>query len=188
MGVRKNETQVIDFQAVNWFERRFNDINWTTSKLDPDIVGLDRRIELVEEGKHTASVAFVQIKGRRKANKSKGRKTGFPYVSQRLEVEHLDYYSKMSEPVFLVVVDLEKQDGYWIFIQKYVRELLRGKDWRSKISNKRGKKPEIMIPVPISNRLTEPSNFREAIKDSIGYMAKLSKGSDPICGLYDSQA
>jgi len=138
------------------------------------VVGLDCRIELVEKGKHTALAAFVQIKGKRKATKNKGKKTGFPYVSQRLEVEHLDYYSKMSEAVFLGVVDLERQDGYWIFIQKYVRESLPGKDWRSKISNKRGKKPEIMIPVPIANRLTETSKFREAITDSIGYMARVA--------------
>jgi hypothetical protein len=135
MGVRKNETQVIDVQAVKWLEQKFNDMNWTTSEIAPDVVGLDRRIELVEEGKHTAWAAFVQIKGKRKAAKSKGRKTGFPYVSQRLEVEHLDYYSKMREPVFLVVVDLDRRDGYWIFIQRYIQEGLRGADWRSRISN-----------------------------------------------------
>jgi hypothetical protein len=174
MGVRKDETQVIDVQAVNWFEQQFNDMHWTTSKIDPDVVGLDRRIELVEEGKHTASAAFVQIKGKRKATKNKGRKTGFPYVSQRLEVEHLDYYSKMSEPVFLVVVDLERRDGHWIFIQRYIRDSLRDTDWRSRISNERGKKPEIMIPIPFSNRLTEANKFREAIKDSIGYMARVA--------------
>ena len=174
MGVRKDETQVIDVQAVKWFEQRFNDMNWTTTEIVPDVVGLDRRIELVEAGKHTALSAFVQIKGKRKAAKSKGRKTGFPYVSQRLEVEHLEYYSKMTEPVFLVVVDLERRDGYWIFIQGYIREALRGTDWRSRISNKRGKKPEIMIPVPYSNCLSEANKFREAIKDSIGYMAKVA--------------
>jgi hypothetical protein len=174
MGVRKDETQVIDVQAVKWFEQRFNDINWTTTEIVPDVVGLDRRIELVEEGKHTALSAFVQIKGKRKAARSKGRKTGFPYVSQRLEVEHLEYYSRMTEPVFLVVVDLDKRDGYWIFIQRYIREGIRGTDWRSRISNERGKKPEIMIPVPFSNRLSEVNKFREAIKDSIGYMAKVA--------------
>jgi hypothetical protein len=174
MGVRKDETQVIDVQAVNWFEQQFNDMNWTTTKIEPDVVGLDRRIELVETGKHTALAAFVQIKGKRKATKNKGRKTGFPYVSQRLEVEHLDYYSKMTEPVFLVVVDLERLDGYWIFTQNYVRESLRSKDWRSRVSNNRGKKPEIMIPVPFSNRLAEANRFREAIKDSIGYMARVA--------------
>lgn len=39
MGVRKDETQVIDVQAVAWFEQQFNDMNWTTSKIDPDVGG-----------------------------------------------------------------------------------------------------------------------------------------------------
>jgi hypothetical protein len=42
MGVRKDETQVIDVQAVKWFEQKFNNMNWTTSEIAPDVVGLER--------------------------------------------------------------------------------------------------------------------------------------------------
>jgi hypothetical protein len=31
-----------------------------------------------------------------------------------------------------------------------------------------------MIPVPFSNRLSEVNKFREAIKDSLGYMARVA--------------
>src|SRR5438034_1155954 len=103
MGVRKSETQIIDRKAVRIFEDLYDDEWWTSLSFVPDVVGIDRRVDLVEDGKHIGLACYVQIKGKKKFPPKK-KKSDF--ISQKIEVEHLEYYSRLAVPVFLFVIGI----------------------------------------------------------------------------------
>jgi hypothetical protein len=178
MGIRKNKAHVIDHKAIAILKLMYEDMDWSIFDLSPDY-GLDQVIEVVEGGKHSGKAILVQVKGRGNLP-GKGEK-----IKQPLEIEHLDYYTKRIEPVFLIVVDVKRQEGYWVFLQKYVKTELRYREWRPGASSQLGKKPEITINVPASNRLSDRKRFKSAIEDALGYMKRLSI-SDGI--IYNQQA
>jgi hypothetical protein len=177
MGVGKNKAQVIDVKAVAAFKSQFSDEAWTVYDIAPDY-GIDQKIEIFEKKeKHTGKVAYIQIKGRQrlkgKVRKDYSKFQKAEYISQELEVEHLKYYEKRREPVFLFVIDVETSEGYWLFLQKHIKEQLLGGTWRSKAPNSK-KKPKVTVRVPITNRMTDAASFRAAIEDAIAYMDRLS--------------
>lgn len=164
MGVRKSQTQVTDARAVGVVKDLYDDMEWTTYDIKPDY-GIDQKIEILEEGKHTAVAAYVQIKGHLKLKKGKG-----DFASQEIECEHLEYYLNTNVPVFLVVVDVASKEGFWVFIQEYAHTHLSGGEWRARLLGP-AKEPKVTVRVPLANRLADRRRFKEAVVRARRYLA-----------------
>jgi Domain of unknown function (DUF4365) len=158
--MKKPISHVIDEQAIKIFKAAFPEDAWTVYDIRPDY-GKDHKVELVESEDHTGQTFWVQVKGQKKVSRLRNG-----MVSFKLETEYLDYHTKLTAPMFLVVVDVTKRIGYWVFTQKYERTQLRNVAWR--------RQQYIQIRLPSSNLLSDLRSLRAAVKDAIGYMGRLS--------------
>jgi len=183
MGTRKDRNSEIDEDAVHVVEGILRGEDWNRSKPQPDKVGLDKRVDLLED-RHPQINFYLQIKGMGPKT-AKGKKQ--PLVShagtlnKKIELEHLDYYMKLPTPVFLVVVDVVGRVAYHVHVQRYVLEELKSDDWQDRLrahNEARGRQrskraPTKTIRVPVKNILSDTSTFRDAVRDAKGYMASL---------------
>ncbi len=86
-----------------------------------------------------------------------------------MEVQHLAYYlDKVPLPVFLVVVDTTKEEGWWVFLQHHIKTELKD-GWRTKSS--------ASIRLPLSNSIGDSNALRTAISDATEYMRELRPSS-----------
>ena len=138
---------------------------WLIRKQDPDI-HVDYFVEIDDRSKPTGVIFGVQLKG-----------TGSPRYSKNcikisLKTKHLAYYlDKVKQSVFLVVVDIKKRQGYWIFVQEWAKDKLNNQKWREQ--NK------IMVKIPLSNSLSDTQKLSEAISKAEIYMRDLWPSSIP---------
>ncbi len=182
MGTRKDRNREIGEDAVRVVEGILRGADWNLSKPQPDNVGLDIRVDLLENH-HPQINFYLQIKGMGPKT-AKGKKQ--PLVShagtlnKEIELEHLDYYMKLPAPVFLVVVDVVEGVAYYLHVQRYVLEELKGDDWQDRLrahQEARGRSkraPTKTIRVPVKNILSDTSTFKDAVRDAKGYMASLA--------------
>lgn len=147
----KGRNQTIGNQAVLVFKNFYENDDSTVFDISPDN-GTDHIVETLVDEKYTGKSVRIQIKGHAKVKISGGRRGGPAHAIEKVEVKNLRHWSKSHQPVFLVVVDLERRDGYWLFIQEYLgnapdllKDLSKGKEAR--------------IKVPTSNRLSDTSSF-----------------------------
>ena len=184
MGTRKDENSDIDEDAIHVVEGILRGGDWGRSKPEPDKVGLDMLVNLLEN-RHPIVTFFLQIKGMGPKTRE-GKKV--PQVSRTgtldrpIELEHLDYYMKLSVPVFLVVVDVVKKVAHYVHIQHYIEEELKSDDWRERLhvykethaQIRLKTKPTKTIRVPVANKLSDTPKFKDAVRDAHGYMASLA--------------
>jgi hypothetical protein len=180
MGTRKDSNSVIDEDAVHIVEGILRGDDWGRSKPQPDKVGLDMRVDLLEGG-HPQLSFYLQIKGI-------GARTrqGEPHpiisttgtVNKAIELEHLDYYMKLPVPVFLVVVNVVQRVAYYVHVQRYALEDLKGDDWQERLRDHKsrgsGTPPTKTIRVPAKNVLADTEAFKGVVRDARGFMASLS--------------
>jgi hypothetical protein len=120
--------------------------------------GLDYVIEPKEKsGAMSGLQAFVQLKSSAKPAQRQN------HISQKMTADHLMYYmTKAQLPVFLVVVDVEHEEGYWLFLQEYL------------LANaKLGKSPAprtLTLPVRYQNRVSEADSFQNAVTAAAQFM------------------
>ena len=162
--MKKHSTHIIDKEAVKFFKNSLPEEHWTVYDVQPDY-GKDQKVELVEGDEHTGLTFWVQIKGQKKVSRLKDGSISF-----RLETKDLDYHTRLQAPMFLVVVDVTKQVGYWVFTQQYERTWLKNVAWRSQ--------EYIQIRLPSSNKLSDLKAYREAVKQAIRYMTTLTLQAD----------
>ena len=118
--MKRPSNQRIDSHAQKIFESKCP-TNWSIQEPNEDY-GIDYYIRVFEDdpiGEATKIFFAVQLKGvkRLKSNKT--------HVSFSMKTDTLDFYlTKVSEPVFLVVVDTSLNKIYWLFLQKYINETL----------------------------------------------------------------
>ncbi len=184
MGTRKDSNSEIDEDAVHVVEGILRGSDWNRSKPQPDKVGLDMRVDLLED-RHPQIGFYLQIKGmgaktRRGEPQPSKSKTGT--FNKPIELEHLDYYMKLPVPVFLVLVDVVATAAYYTHVQRYVLEELGGDNWRERLhayevarkSSCPGSPPTKTIRVPAGNILSDTVTFVRAVRDAKGYMASLT--------------
>ena len=140
---------------------------WVLREQRPDY-GIDFHIEPSEKfGKEdvlTGTLCGVQLKGCKKPQISGS------HIAFDLKTKHLKYYvDKCSLPVFLVVVDTEKSEGYWCFLQQYAKETLRQKQWRHRKT--------VRIQLPVANTLVDTPLLLRAIEHAKNFMASLRPAS-----------
>ena len=162
--MQKHLTHVIDEEAVGIFKRALPPKEWTVYDIKPDY-GKDHKVELVDGGEHTGLTFWVQIKGQKIVRRLKDGTIAF-----KLERKDLDYHNKLLVPLFLIVVDVTNQVGYWVFLQEYVRTRLRNDAWRTQ--------DYIQIHLSASNTLSKTSLLRQAVREAIRYMTGLTFHAD----------
>jgi Domain of unknown function (DUF4365) len=116
---------------------------------------------LVEIGENNGDLSgssfFVQLKGQERPEVSAdGMQVKFP-----LETKHTAYYiDKIKDlPVFLVVIDVRRKKGWWLFLQPALEE---DQAWRQRDS--------VTIDLPILNLLTETDALRQAVERAKKWM------------------
>jgi hypothetical protein len=148
----------IDDQAIAIF-RSIKPVELVISDLHPDYAK-DYFVEIADGNKMTGEQAIVQLKGQQALRALKGSNS----FSFMLKQKHAVYFAdKEKLPVFLVLIDVNKKEGYWLFVQQYLLETLRGRKWRHKRS--------IAVHVPACNSLANKASFLEAIRSARTYMA-----------------
>ena len=106
---------------------------------------LDYSAEFIEKDEPSGKRIYVQLKGTKSLKINNGN------ISFQMKVKHLLYYEQVTQaPVFLVVVDTENSDGYYVFLQRYLDEL-ESTEWK-----KRTKKSVI---IPMGNLLSSCNRF-----------------------------
>ena len=88
---------------------------------------------------------------------------------------------KLPVPVFLVVVDVVERVAYYVHVQRYVLEELKGDDWQDRLrayNEASGRaiedEPTKTIQVPIKNILSDTATFRDVVREAKGYMESRS--------------
>jgi hypothetical protein len=131
---------------------------WIPNPMRKDY-GKDILFELIDEKTRflKGTSFYVQLKGKKKAAiKDKGR-----YVTCSLEVPNIkDWCDKSPLPVFVVVVDITKERGWWLFIQEYMDNVSDG--WR--------KQETFSVSIPIENSISNREKFEQAIEAAYKYV------------------
>jgi len=113
---------------------------WILREIKPDY-GIDKSLEIVENGVVTGKEILIQLKGTNVPNFNK------EYFNFRLKTYQLKYYEKRDIPVVLIVVDIKNEICYWIFLQQYIFDTLNIKkpSWK--------KQKTVRIKIPIKQKL-----------------------------------
>lgn len=93
--------------------------NWVVNEIHNDY-GIDYQVEVFDsDGESTSIIFYVQLKGQESINID-NNKIKFVFKTERLK----DYVTKNVLPVFLILVDVTNKKIFWLFLQKYVNEIL----------------------------------------------------------------
>jgi hypothetical protein len=151
----------IDERAMRVFRHHIPPA-WVINETQRPDYGKDYLIELVESQELTGVNFFVQLKGTRRLPV----RGGGSYVSHTLERKDAIYFTdRVRQPLFLVVVDVTREVGHWVFIQRYLLEGLLGVDWR--------RKKHVSIRLPTANRLDDFAGLAREVHSAQEYMASL---------------
>lgn len=179
MGTGSDDNHDIDTAGVNYVYSIIRGRDWELCKPDPDRMGIDGLVVL-KEARRPIHPFKIQIKSRGarvRAGKAQPLVNRQGFVTQSMEIEHLEFYMRLTEPMFLFVVDTINKQGYWLFLQRYIKEKLKDRDWLGPLhKHRQGKRktaPKIDIHVPGTNLLADVDALKKAVKDACGYMASL---------------
>jgi hypothetical protein len=123
---------------------------------------IDYLVEPTEAGELTGINLAIQLKGwtprKNKANS----------LAYSLKTKHLLYYIQKCElPVFLVLIDVSKRCGYWVFMQQFAQSLPP-----SHLDHKR-----ILVRFSPENTLADTPRLAKAISEALTFMRDLRPGS-----------
>ncbi len=136
---------------------------WVKRKQQPDY-GIDYLVELVKDGHLTAEEFAAQVKGTEEIHVVQGT-IRFP-----LKVKDLTYYvDKRIQPVYLAVIDVKNHHGYYLFLQKYALEYLKGRNWR--------RKKTVMVQISPKDLLTNTDRFVTDLRRALKFMTDLRPGA-----------
>ena len=157
-------TREIDKKAQDIFNDSLPP-GWLIRKQDPDI-HIDYFVEITERSRPSGVVFGVQLKG-----------TNSPRYSGSLikisfKTKHLSYYlDKVKQPVFIIVVDIRKRQGFWQFAQEWAKNELKSRNWK-------GQK-KIDIKIPLKNCLSKVDMLRAEVTKAETFMRDLWPSSIP---------
>jgi hypothetical protein len=108
-----------DRVGINAVEAIFlNDFDWIFREQSVSDFGIDAQVEIVEDENPTGKLIGLQIK----TGASYFRKRGDDYVFYG-ELRHLDYWTRHSLPVFLILHDPEKDLTLWQKVERHVADV-----------------------------------------------------------------
>lgn len=155
--MEKHENHSVDERAKVILKDSLPPESWQIYDISPDY-GKDFPVELVESGRQTGVTFLVQLKGTRTLTPNRDGSVSF-----RLKSTHAAYFTSLRQPIFLVLVDVTKKTGYWLFLQRHLTELGEG------VWNRPGK---VTLRLPASNQLTELIALRKEVHDAFAYMVE----------------
>lgn len=164
--MKRPSNQRIDSHAQKIFELNCP-TNWSLQKPSEDY-GIDYYVRVFEDdniGEATKIFFAVQLKG---VKKLKSQKT---HVLFSMKTDTLNFYlTKVSEPVFLVVVDTSLNKIYWLFLQKYINETLsiEKPDWKTQKS--------ITLKIPKENNFKNTKTIENSALNASSYCNLLVNG------------
>ena len=156
--MEKHSNHSIDERAKLILKAALPPEQWQVYDISPDY-GKDFPVELVDNRKMTGETFLVQLKGT-----AASRSEASGAVSFRLKAKDISYFMSLQHPLFLVVANVKRKVGYWLFMQQYVRENLPHNNWQ--------RQTKVTVKVPASNLLADAASLRSAVRDAIRYMAE----------------
>jgi hypothetical protein len=155
--MKRPRAHEINDVARGWFNVRLPR-EWARNEQFSDH-GIDFSVELAKTQDLSGITFLVQLKGKEEATLKRDGTFAVP-----IERKNAKYYvEKVRQPVFLVLVDLEAETAYWLFIQEYLENLGKTKNWQSKSS--------VVICVPKANVLANTAQLEAAVMAAHRYMA-----------------
>jgi hypothetical protein len=163
--LKRPKSHQIDTQAQNILHSKLP-TNWILRKQDPDY-GIDYEIEVVH-GEQSSGIWFrIQLKGKEQYRETEDS------IAIRFKTDTIKYYlSKVPFPVFLFVVHTQRKEIHWLFLQKYVNEILKVENpkWMEQKS--------VTIKIPKKNRFYNNAKEIEVeAKDGMLYAHLLRFGT-----------
>ncbi len=117
----RHNNHIIETQSFKIFERWIPD-RWVVRQLTERDYGIDAYIEIVNsKNQLTGNLVSVQLKGSSKfisLKNENGRNIG---KFSGIKVETANYWFETITPVFLLVVDVKKEDVYFVPVKKQIR-------------------------------------------------------------------
>lgn len=157
-------TREIDKKAQDIFNDSLPP-GWLIRKQDPDIY-IDYFVEIAERSRPSGVVFGVQLKGTNSPRYSGS------LIKVSFKTKHLSYYlDKVKQPVFLIVIDIRKRQGFWLFAQEWAKNELKDRNWK-------GQK-KIDIKIPLINCLSNVDLLREEVAKAETFMRDLWPSSIP---------
>jgi len=155
-----DNNRIIQSKSEKIFKSLIPD-SWLIKEQNPDFY-IDYSIEIVENGELTGKICYVQLKG--KSN----LKISHKEIVYQLSSKHLIYFrDNLQIPVFLIVTDINQNEGYWVFLQKYIND-----NYYKEIPEQTKS-----IRIPEINALSKNILFSKAIIESQKYMTDLHSSS-----------
>lgn len=148
-------------------KRIFQDLlppHWQQRPQIPDY-RVDYLVEIFEKGESTGRFFGVQLKGTESITNERA------LMPQRMKTVQLSYYcDKVPFPMFLVVIDVRRRKGYWLFLQRcLLSDTFSAKSWRNKRT--------LTLQLPARNDLTDQHALRREIDEACRFMAELHPAS-----------
>jgi hypothetical protein len=150
-GRRKivRDTSDIEVRALRSFERDLPDTCIANVEAQ-DKQHLDFTLHLREAGRPSGIQFTAQVKGI-------ARSRGSRRVSKQFKREHLEYWIERSRlPVFIILVDVNREDAYYIF----------ARDWARSYGNRWKEQNTTTVHVARTNRVSNHARFIQAIRDA----------------------
>lgn len=136
--MKRPRSHEIDQQAQNILSSQWP-TDWVKREQHPDY-GIDYEIQVFKDENPTEIWFRIQLKGKEKYIETHDK------IKISFKTDTLDYFiNKVPFPVFLFVVQVRKKEVHWIFIQKYVNEILKTNkpEWK--------KQQTVTIEIPKKN-------------------------------------
>lgn len=150
------QSHLVDEDAQECFKRLLPK-EWVKTPLTPDYAK-DFLVGVWKYEAPTGAKIFAQLKGKKNAKLiCKGA-----YATYSLENHYADYYLKLDLPVFLFLVDVSRQVGYWVFLQQYLKE--------TPPAIAKCNSESVTIRLPTSNLITDSVGLENAIADARQYL------------------
>lgn len=165
--------RIIDQKAQKIFERNIPD-SWLIRDQHPDIF-VDYFIEIAEESQIPSGLLWgVQLKGTEHPKYSKNK------VKLQFETKSLIYYfDKLRSPLFIVLVDINSEECYYIFIQQILYEIPPEIEWR--------KQKSMLLAFDLSDNLKDHSKLLSSILKADSYLRELWPSSIPAATKHEKK-
>lgn len=161
--MKRTREHEIDSMAQKLLEAQCP-LNWVKRGQCPDY-GIDYEVQVFDNEISTDIWFRIQLKG-----KEKYRETP-KFIKIQFETDKLVYYmTKVPFPVFLIVVHTRKKEIHWIFIQKYVNEILKKEnpEWM--------KQKTVTVNIPKKNVFKDAKKIEIMAREGMEYTHQLVFG------------
>jgi hypothetical protein len=161
----KKQEQISRAQLKDFLESH----EWITGDIEPDL-GEDILVRIYDQGISTGLSLYVQLKS---VQDIEGYRLKSGVISYRFKVADLEHWENHDPPLFIVVWDINKKEGWWIGADEAILNLDKNKpSWR--------RQNKVRVHIPRENQLDESGlrRIRHLLADRIFPLISKDKGLD----------